>query len=313
MAEARAHKLDLGRRRAPGRRIRKRAVDGQWAVGRGIEARCSMRTVEGSKPWPGLARHDASRAGKWSWSLQCAPMAMVTPTLHCVQLQHLLPTSPLWPPFVDTVVRTGPLIKPASPGFIWAIPMQPRTRLPTVPAASERELIVDNRHACSDHGCLGRWAVHSGPTRDACLQRDPKTPFPKMRFIAAETPANHHRSRRTPPGLISNSASRLWVHDFGFCRLGHCQLKTCAYNQKPRRHGCPDSWHPARLENTPSFCPFYLMVCRPIASYARECGNKLEDISSLSQIADPNEPPRLGGRGPSKVTNTTCSCRVEQS
>lgn len=158
MAGAGAHKLDLGRRRAPGRRIRKRAVDRQWAEG--IEARRSMRTVEGSKPWPGLARHDASRAGKWSWPVagHCtAPeWSWSHNTLRCPAptIPPSYVTSLESRPIVDTVVRSRPSSGQARAGLPFE-PFECNQRLDSfpVPATSER---IDTAGV----QCLGRWVAH---------------------------------------------------------------------------------------------------------------------------------------------------------
>lgn len=255
-------------------------------------------------------------------------------TTHCAaQLQqYLLPTSPLWNP-VPSWTRSSEAVHRADrPGRVFRSSHSNATKelysFP-VPATSER---IDTAGV----QCLGRWVAHRFRGRALSWRRQlgahsqrgttPRHLSPRCNpwTIAAETPANHDRSRRTPPGLFSNSASRLRVHDLVFAALDMASSKTCAYNLDRKLVSTavliPGS--PARWENIPSLCPLSISTSSSaddgLHHSPGNAGTKLERSYPCRKSQTPTNHQigggaREDGRGPCKVTNTTCSCRLEQS
>ena len=252
---------------------------------------------------------------QWPWSHPHTALRSFNTSF----LRHLSARAP----FADTVVRNRPSTgadragrasaHKACPPCILFGPFECNQRSFPIPAASERELIVDNRHACSDHGCWGRWVVHSERTRDASSGDPPRHLSPRCdpsQLRPLQT--MDHRSRRTPPGLISNSASRLRVHDLVFAALDIASSKLARTTRKLvstavlipgtrlvwriSLHSVPSTLcSDDRLHHTQGNAGTSLMISHPCRKSHTPTNHQ------------------FGGRGPSQVTNTTCSCRVKQS
>lgn len=255
-------------------------------------------------------------------------------TTHCAaqRQQYLLPTSPLWNP-VPSWTRSSEAVHRADrPGRVFRSSHSNATKDCTASQFRQpaRELIPR-----ASSVWVAGWPTDSEaelsagdaslvPTRSGGTTPRHLSPRCNPWTIAAETPANHDRSRRTPPGLFSNSASRLRVHDLVFAALDMASSKTCAYNLDRKLVSTavliPGS--PARWENIPSLCPLSTSTSSSaddgLHHSPGNAGTKLERSYPCRKSQTPTNHQIGGGAredgwGPCKVTNTTCSCRLEQS